>query len=164
MFCTLRPMNVPVSLVIAIAAFFAAAISAVVEFNPAGSLSEFAHSPAPTALSFWSPMWSPCVAEQDDVDGAEPHIVRAGHSVAGIVEYAYAARILRAVVRAKLARVRADRSDFHILSAGRSHCHDEGEGCASVCGLHVLLLWFGDPAVRLTGLSRKEYAQRDGMP
>ncbi len=59
MFCTLRPMNVPMSLVIAIAAFFAAAISAVVEFGPAGTLSEFAHSPAPTAFSFWSPMWSP---------------------------------------------------------------------------------------------------------
>ena len=48
------------SLVIAIAAFFAAAISAVVEFGPAGSLSEFAQSPAPSAFSFWSPMWSPC--------------------------------------------------------------------------------------------------------
>jgi hypothetical protein len=36
----------------AIAAFFAAAISAVVEFGVAGTLSEFAHSPAPTAFSF----------------------------------------------------------------------------------------------------------------
>ena len=43
-----------------IAAFFAAAISAVVEFGKAGSLSELAHSPAPSAFSFWSPMWSPC--------------------------------------------------------------------------------------------------------
>ena len=45
---------------IAIAAFFAAATSAVVEFGPAGIRSEFAQSPAPTAFSFWSPMWSPC--------------------------------------------------------------------------------------------------------
>ena len=60
MFSTLRPMNVPMSLVIAIAAFFAAATSAVVECGPAGIRSEFAHSPAPTAFSFWSPMWSPC--------------------------------------------------------------------------------------------------------
>ena len=29
-----------------------------------------------------------------DVDIAEPRIVRAGHGVAGIVEYAYAGRIL----------------------------------------------------------------------
>ena len=60
MFCILRPTNAPMSLVITIAAFFAAAISAVVEFGPAGTLPELAHSPAPTAFSFWSPMWSPC--------------------------------------------------------------------------------------------------------
>ena len=38
--------------VITSAAFFAAATSAVMEFGPAGTLSEFAHVPAPSAFSF----------------------------------------------------------------------------------------------------------------
>ena len=48
------------------------------------------------------------VAEQRDVDVAEPRIVRAGHGVSRVVEYSHTGRILeyrRAVVRAKLARV-----------------------------------------------------------
>ena len=52
MFAIFRPTNVPMSLVIAIAALFAAATSALIAFAPAEMRSEFAQSPAPSALSF----------------------------------------------------------------------------------------------------------------
>ncbi|MNC90436.1 hypothetical protein D3C83_65350 [compost metagenome] len=48
----LRPMKLPMSEVITIAAFFAAATSAVMECGPAGILPEFAQVPAPIAFSF----------------------------------------------------------------------------------------------------------------
>src|SRR5512134_3495754 len=55
-FWTFAPTKLPMSEVITSAAFFAAATSAVMEFGPAGTRSEFAQVPAPGAFNFWSPM------------------------------------------------------------------------------------------------------------
>src|SRR6185369_5296059 len=54
----LAPTNVPMSLVITMAAFFAAATSAVIELG-AGSDSIAAQVPAPGDLILRSPKWSP---------------------------------------------------------------------------------------------------------
>jgi hypothetical protein len=78
---------------------------------------------------------------------AQPGIVPTCHVVRRVVQEAHATRILendRAIVRAQLAWMRADRSDFHVLSAGRSYGQQERENCACVCNVHVLLLFFGD--------------------
>jgi hypothetical protein len=56
MFSIFFAMKVPMSVVIAIAAFLAAATSAVIELDPAAMRSELAHVPAARAFSFWSPM------------------------------------------------------------------------------------------------------------
>src|SRR5918992_1664248 len=87
------------------------------------------------------------MGEQHEMDRAQPRIVATGHVVRRVVQKPHARRVLendRAIVRAQLARVRADWSDFHVLSAGRSYGQKEREGCASVCSVHVLLLWSGD--------------------
>src|SRR5918992_1355290 len=87
------------------------------------------------------------VGEQHEMDRAQPRIVATDHIVRRVVQEAHARRILkndRAIVRAQLARVRADRSDFYVLSAGRSYGQKKREGCANVCSVHVLLLWSGN--------------------
>jgi hypothetical protein len=50
------PMNTDKSTTMTMAAFLAAAISAVTECAPAGTVSGFSHEPAPSAFIFWSPM------------------------------------------------------------------------------------------------------------
>jgi hypothetical protein len=87
------------------------------------------------------------VAEQHEVDRPEPRIVAAGHVVRRVVEKAHARRILedhRAIARAQLAGVRADRRDLHVLGAGRSGRQKKRESCACVCSVHALLLWLDD--------------------
>src|SRR5581483_10721783 len=77
---------------------------------------------------------------------AQARIVAARHVVRGIVEEAHARRVLehdRAIARAQLARVRADRGDLHGLGAGSGGGQEEGEGCGCAYGVHVLLLWLG---------------------
>ena len=53
---TLRPMKFAMGVLMITAAFFAAAISAVVEFGAAETTSGASHVPASAAFSFWSPM------------------------------------------------------------------------------------------------------------
>ena len=56
---TFAPTNVPMSLVMTMAAFLAAATSAVIEWGPAGTDSGAAQVPASSAFNLRSPRWSP---------------------------------------------------------------------------------------------------------
>ena len=93
------------------------------EWGPAGTLSEFAHVPAPSAFSFWSPMWSPWrwlnrTRWISPSRGSSAPVKIVGH----VVEDTDAGRVFeygRAIVRAKLAGVRARRRDFYVLSDSR---------------------------------------------
>jgi len=59
----------------------------------------------------------------------------------------------RALEPVKLSRRRGSASRDALPLAVELH----REICACVCDVHVFLLWFGDLAVRLIGLLRKEY-------
>src|SRR5687767_8133901 len=86
------------------------------------------------------------VAEQDGVDLAEPRVIGAGEVVPDVVEDANPSRIFeqrRAIVRAQLARVRADGRDLHVLRRGRGS-ERETEQADDAGGLHVVLPWFAD--------------------
>ena len=79
------------------------------------------------------------MGQQHQVDGAEPRIVAAGHVVRRVVEETDAGRVLendRAVVRAQLALVRADRRDLDVLCERRECSEQKGECCAG--DLHVV--------------------------
>ena len=79
------------------------------------------------------------VGEQHEMDRAQSRIVAAGHVVRRVVEEANAGRILendRAIVRAELSGMRADRRYFHVLGQGRECGERKGDGCTS--GLHVV--------------------------
>jgi hypothetical protein len=86
------------------------------------------------------------MAQQNQVDLAQPRVVGAGDIVGHVVENANAGRIFeyrRAIVRSKLSWVRAYRRDFYILSDSRRCCQGKGERCACIRGLHICLPWFG---------------------
>ena len=70
------------------------------------------------------------MAEQHEVDGAQPRIVAAGHIVRGVVEEPHAGRILEddcAIVRAQLTGVGADRRDLHVLGQDRECGERKGD-------------------------------------
>jgi hypothetical protein len=101
------------------------------------------------------------VGEQHEMDRAQPRIVATGHIVRRVVQEAHARRILkndRAIVRAQLARVRADRSDFHVLSAGRSYGQKEREGCACVCS--VFMFCSSGPVIRTRSFDGRTLPRR----
>ena len=91
------------------------------------TIGAFSQVPASSAFSFWSPMWSPCAwLRRTTSIGPSRGSSRAHHRLAGVVEDANAGGVLedrRAVARAQLAGVRAERRDLHRLRAGgRAGC------------------------------------------
>ena len=106
------------------AAFFAATISAVVEFGPAGtSFGLRARSCVERGHFHVADVIAVRMAQKHDMNVAEPGVVAARDGLTRVVEDAHARRIFeyrRAVAVAEFARVRAERRDFHVLRPARN--------------------------------------------
>jgi hypothetical protein len=77
-----------------------------------------------------------CVTQQDDMHGAEARIVGPGDSLAGVIEYAYAARVFknrRTIGIAELAGMRAYRRDLYVLTPSWKVSRGERERDCSPC-------------------------------
>jgi hypothetical protein len=82
-----------------------------------------------------------CVTQENDVQIAEARIVRAGHGLPGVIQYAHAARVFkdrRAIRIAELTWMRPDRRDLDVLCDGWKGCQCGGdsESGACVCYFH----------------------------